>query len=67
MARLVGVLGGTFDPPHNGHLYLACEGHRALGLDAVAWVVTADPPHKINAPINPVAVRLAMVLACLDS
>ena len=42
----VGVFGGTFDPPHNGHLALAQAALEQLNLARVLWVVTADPPHK---------------------
>jgi nicotinate-nucleotide adenylyltransferase len=42
----VGVLGGTFDPPHIGHLVIASEAHWQLGLDEVRLVPTRIPPHK---------------------
>jgi nicotinate-nucleotide adenylyltransferase len=42
----VGLLGGAFDPPHNGHVALADEALRHFGLDRVVVVVTGDPPHK---------------------
>lgn len=45
----VGVLGGTFDPIHNGHLRLAMELVSALGLDHVRLIPNGDPPHR-NAP-----------------
>jgi nicotinate-nucleotide adenylyltransferase len=41
-----GILGGTFNPPHIGHLICAQEAHRELGLDRVLFVVAALPPHK---------------------
>lgn len=66
MARLVGVLGGTFDPPHIGHLILAEEGMYALELEKVLWVVTAVPPHKPDSPITPVADRVRMVLSAIE-
>jgi nicotinate-nucleotide adenylyltransferase len=61
MAGLVGVLGGTFDPPHIGHLVLADVGKWALNLEKVLWVVTAQPPHKPDAPISSIEDRIAMV------
>jgi nicotinate-nucleotide adenylyltransferase len=61
MARLVGVLGGTFDPPHIGHLILADEGRAALGLDQILWVLTPYPPHKQDQAITPLEFRLMMV------
>jgi nicotinate-nucleotide adenylyltransferase len=42
----VGILGGTFNPPHLAHLVCAQEAHHQLGLDWVAWVPTRVPPHK---------------------
>jgi nicotinate-nucleotide adenylyltransferase len=42
----LGILGGTFDPIHVGHLALAREAQRALGLERVLFVPNADPPHK---------------------
>jgi nicotinate-nucleotide adenylyltransferase len=65
VARLIGVFGGTFDPPHFGHLRLAGEARRWLLLEKVLWVVTAVPPHKPDAPVAPVGVRLDMVRAAL--
>jgi len=45
LARL-GIFGGTFDPPHLGHLILAAEALDQLKLDRVLWVLTPEPPHK---------------------
>ena len=42
----VGLLGGTFNPPHIGHLVMAMEAREQLGLDAVRLVPAAVPPHK---------------------
>ena len=42
----VGILGGTFNPPHVGHLVCAQEAHARLGLDVVVLVPTGMPPHK---------------------
>lgn len=61
MAGLVGVLGGTFDPPHIGHLVLADIGSWALDLGKVLWVVTAQPPHKPDTPISSIEDRITMV------
>lgn len=61
MAGLIGVLGGTFDPPHIGHLILADEGRAALGLDQVFWVLTPTPPHKLSQSISALEYRLMMV------
>jgi nicotinate-nucleotide adenylyltransferase len=66
MAGLVGVFGGTFDPPHLGHLILADEGRGALGLEKVLWVVTGVPPHKPDSPRSPLDLRLRMVQAAIS-
>jgi nicotinate-nucleotide adenylyltransferase len=42
----IGILGGTFNPPHLGHLVCAQEAYRELGLDAVTFIPAAIPPHK---------------------
>ncbi len=62
----IGILGGTFDPPHFGHLRLARAAREQLRLDKVLWVLTARPPHKRGQRISPVADRLAMVQAALN-
>lgn len=45
----VGILGGTFDPPHNGHLIIAQEVLSSLKLDEVWFIPTNIPPHKADA------------------
>ncbi len=57
----IGVLGGTFDPPHLGHLILAETACDALNLSRVLFVPAADPPHKHSLPITDVKHRVAMV------
>lgn len=61
-----GVFGGTFDPPHLGHLILAAEARSQLGLERVLFVLTAQPPHKTR-QIIPVQDRLAMLEAAIGS
>ena len=68
MPRLIGLFGGTFDPPHIGHLILSAETHAQLDLDSLLWVLTPHPPHKQGLPITPLEHRLAMVeLAISDN
>jgi nicotinate-nucleotide adenylyltransferase len=57
----VGLLGGTFDPVHNGHLAAADAVQRGLGLDAVLFIPAAQPPHKKNYRISPFEDRIAML------
>ena len=57
----IGIFGGTFDPPHLGHLILAAEARAQLGLERLLWVLTPDPPHKQGQSIAPLAERLEMV------
>ena len=57
----VGILGGTFDPIHHGHLGIAEEAREALGLERVLLVPAASPPHKPGRPVTDAAHRLAMV------
>lgn len=58
--RPLGLLGGTFDPVHFGHLRLAEEAREALGLDEVRWIPAGQPPHR-SAPRVAAAHRLEMV------
>ena len=46
MGRRIGLFGGTFDPPHAGHLAAAVAAKEALGLDVVLLVVANDPWQK---------------------
>jgi nicotinate-nucleotide adenylyltransferase len=57
----IGIFGGTFDPPHLGHLILAAEARAQLDLTRLLWVLTPDPPHKQGQSIAPLEQRLEMV------
>jgi len=62
MARVkIGFFGGTFDPPHIGHLILASEATRQFNLSRLLWVLAPAPPHKQGQPIAPLAHRLEML------
>src|ERR1700690_3367168 len=65
MPERIGIFGGTFDPPHLGHLILASEAHVQLKLTRLLWVLTPVPPHKMNRPISSLQDRLAMVKLAL--
>jgi len=61
----IGLLGGTFDPPHIAHLALAEEAQTQLHLDRVLWLITPDPPHKRGMPITPFSIRMEMLQEAL--
>lgn len=57
----VGLLGGTFDPIHHGHLAAARAAQEALDLDAVRFIPSARPPHRPNSPHASEYHRLEMI------
>lgn len=57
----IGILGGTFDPIHIGHLILAEEARDQLGLSVVYLTPAGDPPHKRDRRLAPVEDRLRMI------
>ena len=61
MTKKTGILGGTFDPIHKGHLMIAEEAMKELGLDEVIFIPTAQTPLKDDVPITPEEHRLRMV------
>ena len=65
MNERIGIFGGTFDPPHLGHLILAAEARAQLNLMRLLWVLTPTPPHKLQQPISLIADRLAMLKLAL--
>ncbi len=58
--RRIGVLGGTFDPPHIGHLWLATLALDAMALDRVLFMPAAQPPHKVGEGVSRATDRLLM-------
>jgi len=64
--RRVGILGGTFDPPHIGHLWLATLAADSLGLDHVLLMPAARPPHKGARAISNAADRVMMARLAID-
>lgn len=56
----IGLLGGTFDPPHLGHLWLAEAARQILKLDKVLFLPAGQPPHKSNDPVTAVHHRQQM-------
>ena len=61
VAGSIGIMGGTFDPIHVGHLAAAEEAREALGLERILFVPAGQPPHKPERPVTPPEHRLAMV------
>lgn len=57
----IGVLGGTFDPVHNGHLHVANALREALDLERILWVPAGQPPHKTGQIVSSDRDRLAML------
>jgi nicotinate-nucleotide adenylyltransferase len=62
---MIGILGGTFDPIHYGHLRPALEVQQALGLEQLRLIPLRHPPHR-DAPQCPPQLRLAMVQAAVE-
>ncbi|HEY5630154.1 MAG TPA: nicotinate-nucleotide adenylyltransferase, partial [Candidatus Limnocylindrales bacterium] len=62
----VGILGGTFDPIHNGHLAIAEEAREALGLERLTFMPASTPPHKPGRPVTSPEHRLAMVRLAVE-
>lgn len=62
----IGILGGSFDPVHNGHLGLARAARAAFHLDRVLFIPAGIPPHKQSQSITPTHHRLAMLRCALE-
>lgn len=65
-AHRFGIFGGTFDPPHVGHLLIAAEAHRQLGLEQVLMVVAGDPWQKAGEEVSDSGARWEMVVAAAE-
>lgn len=64
----IGIMGGTFDPVHYGHLVTAQEAHYSFGLDKVIFMPTGIPPHKTREDILEASQRYVMtVMATADN
>src|SRR5437763_16324361 len=65
--RPIGIMGGTFDPVHNGHLAAARQLRDLAGLDQVWLMPDSTPPHRTAAPVASADDRLRMVQLAVDS
>ncbi|MGI9369098.1 MAG: nicotinate-nucleotide adenylyltransferase [Ruegeria sp.] len=63
--QVVGLFGGSFDPPHQGHVHVTCEAMKAFGLDRVWWLVSPGNPLKQHGPA-PLAQRMAVAQAVMQ-
>jgi nicotinate-nucleotide adenylyltransferase len=54
----IGLLGGSFNPPHSGHRHISIEAMRRLGLDQVWWIVTPGNPLKCHDGLPPIGERM---------
>jgi NAD(P)-dependent dehydrogenase (short-subunit alcohol dehydrogenase family) len=60
---VIGLLGGSFDPAHSGHVHITREALKRMGLDRVWWLVSPQNPLKSATGMAPLAVRLASARA----
>ncbi len=65
--RKVGIMGGTFDPIHLGHLSAAEEARARYGLERVIFIPNGQPPHKKSYPVTPAEHRYNMVRLAIAS
>lgn len=61
----IGLLGGSFDPAHEGHVHISREALKRFGLDRVWWLVSPGNPLKTKGPA-PLAERVAAARACMQ-
>jgi nicotinate-nucleotide adenylyltransferase len=64
--RRIGILGGTFDPPHIGHLWLAALAAETMELERVLFMPAAQPPHKPRRGMTAAADRLLMTRMAIE-
>lgn len=63
----LGIMGGTFNPVHIGHLIAAQEVADKMGLDKIIFMPTGNPPHKQNGEVLPVIHRYEMVKLAIEN
>lgn len=62
----IGVMGGTFNPPHDGHVLVSHTAIRRLGLDQLWWVVTPGNPLKLNDDLPSLESRMKLCASLID-
>jgi nicotinate-nucleotide adenylyltransferase len=62
----IGIFGGTFDPPHNGHIKLAEAIIENTDINRILFVLSAAPPHKPSLPISPFKHRMNMLRIAIE-
>ena len=65
--KIIGLMGGTFDPVHHGHLVAAEEARSQFNMDQVIFIPAGKPPHKTNKELSTPEDRLAMTKAAVSS
>ncbi|MCL6448460.1 MAG: nicotinate-nucleotide adenylyltransferase [Armatimonadetes bacterium] len=67
LVQKIGIMGGTFDPIHYGHLVAAEEARWQFGLEKVIFIPAGHPPHKVSRKISEARHRLAMTRLAIES
>ena len=67
MITRIGILGGTFDPVHNGHIHLAVKALEKLALDRVIFIPAYIPPHKKGVKVTPARHRYNMLKLAISA
>jgi len=62
----IGIMGGTFNPVHNGHIYMAQKAYEEFGLDSVLFIPVGNPPHKSDEEVAGKEHRFAMLELALQ-
>lgn len=64
--KKIGILGGTFDPIHNGHLHIAYEALYRLKLDSILFMPAGNPPHKRSENVTDADIRYSLVKTVIE-